>query len=129
MNDSTASDQAKTSEERIEQHLKDLSSTASWLRVSVNGIGHDIQSYINGQVLVMGIASMFFLVMLFIVFRVFMLPGHSGDLMTVDRSIHALDRRLARIESLLQTRLSDSGLEQQLIRIEGVLRERLPLRQ
>ena len=44
-------------------------------------------------------------------------------------TIHALDRRLARIESLLQTRLSDSRLEQQLIRIEGVLRERLPLRQ
>ena len=77
----------------------------------------------------MGIASMFFFVMLFIVFRVFMLPGHGGDLMTVDSSIHALDRRLARIESLLQTRLSDSRLEQQLIRIEGVLRERLPLRQ
>ena len=129
MNDSTASDQAKTSEERIEQHLGDLSSTASWLRLSVNGIWDDIQFCINGQVLVMGIASMFFLVMLFIVFKVFMLPGHGGDLMTVDSSIHALDRRLARIESLLQTRLNDSGLEQQLIRIEGVLRERLPLRQ
>ena len=77
----------------------------------------------------MGITSMLLLVMLLIVFWVLVLPGHGGDLMTVDSSIHALDRRLARIESLLQTRLSDSRLEQQLIRIEGVLRERLPLRQ
>ena len=60
MNDSTASDQAKTSEERIEQHLGDLSGTASWLRVSVDGIEDDIRSCISGQVLMMGIASMFF---------------------------------------------------------------------
>ena len=72
---------------------------------------------------------MLLLVMLLIVFWVFVLPGHGGDLMTVDSSIQALDRRLARIESLLQTRLGNSRLEQQLIRIEGVLRERLPLRQ
>ena len=129
MTDSTASDQAKTSEERIEQHLSHLSSTASWLQRSVSGIRYDIQSCVNGQVLVMGVAFMLFLVMLFIFFQFFMLPGHGGDLMTVDSSIHALDRRLARIETLLQTRLNDSGLEQQLIRIEGVLRERLPLRQ
>ena len=49
--------------------------------------------------------------------------------MTVDSSIHALERRLAHIEILLKNRPSDSRLEQQLIRIEGVLRESLPLRQ
>ena len=75
-----------------------------------DGIEHDIRSCINGQTLVMGIVtSMLLLVMLLIVFRVFVLLGHSGDLMTVDSSIHALDRRLARIESLLQTRLTPSG--------------------
>ena len=129
MNDSTASDPAKTFEERIEQHLSHLSSAASCLQDSVNGIGHDIRSYINGAALVTGIASMFLVAMVLIVVWVFVSPGFSGDLMTVDSSIHALDRRLARIESLLQTRLSDSRLGQQLARIEGVLRERLPPRQ
>ena len=65
---------------------------------------------------------MLFVAIVLIVFWVFVLPGYSGDPMTVDSSIHDLDRRLGRIESLLQNRLSDSRLEQQLACMEGVLR-------
>ena len=70
------------------------------------------------------------LVAMFLMFAwAYVSPDRSGDLMTVDSSIHALERRLAHIEILLENRPSDSRLEQQLIRIEGVLRESLPLRQ
>ena len=52
MTDSTATDQAKTSEDHIEQHLRYLSCAASCLQDSVNHIGRDIRSCINGPVFV-----------------------------------------------------------------------------
>ena len=129
MTGSTASDQAKTSEERIEQHLSHLSSTASRLELSVFGIEPGIRSFICGPVFVAFISCMSLAVMFLMFAWVYLSPDRSGDLMTVDSSIHALERRLAHIEILLENRPSDSRLGQQLIRIEGVLRERLPLRQ
>ena len=67
MTDSTASDQAKTSEERIEQHLSHLSRTASRLELSVLGIEPGILSFICGPVFVVFISCMF-LVFMFLMF-------------------------------------------------------------